>query len=368
MWIEEITTKSGALRYKFCERFMDPVTGQVKKVSVTLDKNTTISRKKAKDLLAAKAPAAFAPAQLTLGQVIKLYNAAQIQELKDSTTVRNRRQMKALERILGSSTPVNRITAGYINQRFAETGESNSRINERLTRLKAMLRWAYKNDYVSDIGFLAKLAPRPDQTRKEKLLEKYMEPHELAAVLDAMTSQPKWALLTRFLCLSGLRIGEAAALTVEDVGSEYIAVTKTYNNEVGLIPTPKTDASNRDVYIQPELAACIKEIRQLIRMEKLRFGYHSDLFLPSCSGGYLHYDAFRKYLGDKTQAAIGRRLTPQACRHTMTSLFAGAGVPLETISRRLGHEDSGVTRKIYFHITEKLKERDNDIVRAVSVL
>ena len=103
-------------------------------------------------------------------------------------------------------------------------------------------------------------------------------------------------------------------------------------------------------------------------MEKLRFGYHSDLFLPSCSGGYLHYDAFRKYLGDKTQAAIGRRLTSQACRHTMTSLFAGAGVPLETISRRLGHEDSGVTRKIYFHITEKLKERDNDIVRAVSVL
>lgn len=366
MWIEEVAGKNG-IRYKFCERVKHPVTGHVKKVSVTLDKNTTVTRKKAREMLAAKIPAAFVPDQLTLSQVIALYNDAQRKELKDSTTVRNRRQMKALERILGSSTPIARITAGYINQCFAETGESNSRINERLTRLKAMFRWAYSNDYVPDIGFLAKLSPRPDQTRKEKLLEKYMEPHELAAVLDAMTSQPKWALLTRFLCLSGLRIGEAAALTDSDVSDEYISITKTYNNEVGLIPTPKTDASSREVYIQPELAACIREIRLYVRLEKLRLGYQSDLFFPNESGGHLHYDAFRKYLGDKTQAAIGRRLTPQACRHTMTSLFAGAGVPLETISRRLGHEDSAVTRKIYFHITERLKEHDNDLIRAVSI-
>lgn len=367
MWIEEVAGKNGT-RYKFCERIKDPMTGHVKKVSVTLDKNTTVTRKKARDLLAAKIPTAFTPPdRLTLSQVVELYNDAQRKELKESTTARNRRQMKALIRILGGDTPVSRITAGYVNQRFAASGESNSRLNERLTRLKAMLRWAYSNDYLPDIGFLAKLTPRPDQTRKEKLLEKYMETDELSAVLDAMTSQPKWALFTRFLCLSGLRIGEAAALTDLDVGPEYISVSKTYNVEVGLIPTPKTDASNRDVYIQPELAACIKDIRMYIRLEKLRLGYQSNLFFPHESGGYLHYDAFRQYLGDKTQATIGRRLTPQACRHTMTSLFAGAGIPLETIARRLGHEDSAVTKKIYFHITERLKEHDNDLIRAVSI-
>ena len=368
MWVEPIPGKKGT-KYKFCERIKDPTTGKDRKISVTLDRNTAAARKKALDILRSKAPRASEPRGMTFDELTALYLQDQAQVLKPSTLIRNKRQAKSLARILGGNTIVKDLSAGYINQCFAASGEGNATINERLVRLKALLRWAYINDYLPDAGFIDKLKPRPDKTRKEKLMDKYMEPSELSALLNAMTAaQPKWTLVTRFLCLSGLRIGELIALQDADVGPEYISIHATYNVEVGLINTPKTDASAREVYIQPELAACIRDIRQLIRLEKLRLGYQSDLFIPDEDGGYIRYESYRHFLGERSEAAIGRRMTPHACRHTMTSLFAAAGVPLDVIARRLGHEDSAITRKIYFHITDQLREKDNGILKAVNIL
>jgi hypothetical protein len=41
MWVEE--SKNG--KFKFCERYTDYLTGKVKRVTVTIDKNTPQSRK-----------------------------------------------------------------------------------------------------------------------------------------------------------------------------------------------------------------------------------------------------------------------------------------------------------------------------------
>ena len=54
-------------------------------------------------------------------------------------------------------------------------------------------------------------------------------------------------------------------------------------------------------------------------------------------------------------------------RHTMTSLFAEAGVPLDTIARRLGHHDSKLTRDIYLHCTKTQIEKDQDAVREIKL-
>ena len=41
------------------------------------------------------------------------------------------------------------------------------------------------------------------------------------------------------------------------------------------------------------------------------------------------------------------------------------GVPLDVISRRLGHKSSQITREIYVHITEELQRRDNEAIRGI---
>jgi len=55
-------------------------------------------------------------------------------------------------------------------------------------------------------------------------------------------------------------------------------------------------------------------------------------------------------------------------RHTHVALMAEQFIPLEVISRRLGHANSKITREIYFHVTDKMKEHDNQLIRSVKIL
>ena len=150
---------------------------------------------------------------------------------------------------------------------------------------------------------------------QDKMQEKYMEREELQAVLEAIDVK-RWELLTRFLCLSGLRIGELVALEDKDIDDEYIHVNKTYSLD-GKVSAPKTAGSVRDVYIQPELAAVIQEIRTYMRSQKLAFGKPSKLFFPDEDGSYLHYNNYRIYFKRICKKTIGKSITPHACRHTM---------------------------------------------------
>ncbi|MEK4715025.1 MULTISPECIES: tyrosine-type recombinase/integrase [Sporosarcina] len=49
-------------------------------------------------------------------------------------------------------------------------------------------------------------------------------------------------------------------------------------------------------------------------------------------------------------------VTPHSFRHTHTSLLAEAGVGLEEIMDRLGHQDDEVTRNVYLHVTNEMKK------------
>ena len=66
--------------------------------------------------------------------------------------------------------------------------------------------------------------------------------------------------------------------------------------------------------------------------------------------------------------ALNRKITPHALRHTTVSLLIAEGVPLEVVSRMLGHKNSQITRDIYMHITQELQKADNDILKKASLL
>lgn len=177
-----------------------------------------------------------------------------------------------------------------------------------------------------------------------------------------------WCLLTKFLILSGLRIGEATALTASDIGSKYIHVNKTYDANNHIVTGPKTATSTRDFFIQPELAILIKSIRKNELEKQILHGRKSKLFFSDSAGSYIHYDSYRQYLGDISESAIGRRITPHALRHTHASLLLAEGIDVDTISRRLGHADSKVTKDIYIHMTEKLKRSEEERISKVNIL
>ncbi len=82
----------------------------------------------------------------------------------------------------------------------------------------------------------------------------------------------------------------------------------------------------------------------------------------------IQYAKFNKYFRENTEAILGRRLTIHALRHTHVALLAENGIPLDVISRRLGHADSDITKDIYFHVTKRMKEADNKLLKEVKIM
>lgn len=369
MWIEERADG----RFCFREHYTDARTGKTRKVSVTLDRNTRASRKEAELILQEKIEKInrhAASDAMTIRKLADIYLADMKPFWKGNTYNRNVYEVRALCDALGNDTLMSSLTARFVRQAFAGSGRSNTSLNEDLRRLKAFVRWAYKNDYLEDVSWLDKLERYPVMSAKERNREKYLEGDELRRLIPELKIDIN-RFMIRLLALSGLRIGEAVSLSPADVDFEarVIHVTKTYDAATGKISdSPKTDASIRDVYMQTELLELCQEADTYMRHMARICGFRRKLFLSDFDGQVLSYDRLNKYFAENCLRVIGRRLTLHSLRHTHASLLFEQGVSLDAVSDRLGHSNSKITREIYLHITARKRERYNEEIEKCRLL
>ena len=371
MWIQQ--KPNG--KYQYFEEYKDPLTNKFKTISVTLPTNRKKDGDAARRILADRIRARSAhpvkQSSLSLKKLSDLYVAAQKQNRKASTAKTAEHKMRVICDLLGADSVVKNLTAPYVRRQLSacrsDETVTNVTFNERLKYFKAMIRWAYEEELVSDISYLEKLKKKPEPRKAEKA--KYLEGDELQQLIAGMAVQ-QWRLVTRFLALSGLRIGELIALNDTDIDlfAREIHVTKTFSLVTRSIDTTKTETSTRDVYMQDELFSCVREMMLYKQKNIEQFGHPSPYFVATIDGGRMHYDAYRKYFSENTARIVGRSLSPHALRHTHVALLAENGIGLDAISRRLGHADSQITREIYFHVTERMKEKENAAIKNIKIL
>ena len=219
MWSEILS--NGKVKYK--ERFTNPLTGKYETVSITLDKDTKSNRKQAQLALQDKIikkieqlSSTIKKENLSLSELVEIYLECIKSEVKESTYARNKTAAYSMIRILGGEILVEKITAAYVKKCLADQKEKPGRTNERIKRFKAMIRWAYDNEYIDDIRWLDKLKPSRDEEKKKKLEDKYLESYELTLLLENIRVE-QWRLLTELMALSGMRCGEAIALNESDI-------------------------------------------------------------------------------------------------------------------------------------------------------
>ena len=365
MFIEQL--KNG--KYRVGDRYRDPITGKLKKVSVTVPDKKKSTLKAAQQTLIEKVNSKIAipSKKCTINDLKVPYTKFCYSVLTEQTAIRNEREVDSAIKMLGGDAIIENLTAGYIKSKLMAEKDTASGRNEFIKRFKAFIRWGYLNDYVDDIRFIDKLVSFPDKESKQKIQEKYMEEEELALLMSGLIVED-WKTLCRMLLLTGMRIGEAMALTASDIDlkERYIHINKTWVLTTDKLQTfTKTDEGMRDVYIQDQLLPLCKTLRHEALRNKMIF--KCDLLFQR-NGKRIAYQTYAKYLRENTERILGRRLTSHAFRHTHVSMLAAEGLTLEEIQRRIGHaEDSDVTRRIYFHVTKKLKERDNARIKEIRI-
>lgn len=350
-------------KYIFYETYTDYLTGETKKVTVSMPDCKRPTQRMAKEILREKMEKAELEktADRTLGELFDDYVKFQKRTIKKSTWMRNEYTCRKVVERIGRKAICSRLTSGTIIKALPENPTT---YNNTLIRVKAMLRWGYENDYLDDIRFLDKIKRLPDKSDREKVTDKFLESDDLQFLTQMMTVE-RWKLFTQFLALTGMRSGEAIALLREDVDlrARLIRVNKTYGHNTKEVTSTKTFDSTRDVYIQDELVPVITQIHRW----RMKYCGGSPIFFPDLGGGYIDLRVYEKYFAENTEAVLKRHLTPHCLRHTHASLCFEQGMSLEAVSLRLGHSDSRITKEIYTHVTDKKKAEYNSQLDRVTL-
>lgn len=352
MWIQK--TKTG---YRMYDRY-EGMDGKIHRASVPMDRDTPQAQRKAREELAKLIAAKSATvSEMCLKSLVELYLSHK--DVKPSTLANYNCAFKMILEALGDVT-LDKLTAPYILRQFTQTKKPQTTINRYILILNNMLDWSYQLGYLSERIYIKQRKLK--EKKRDPELE-YLEKDELASVLDQLEGT-MYYYACKFLALTGCRFGEMAALTLADLDDKYIHITKAYKIENG-VSTPKTEHSIRDIYIQPELRVFLSEYYTWRKIRMMEIGVRTDLLFFGSTGSYLTCQSLEYKL---QRCESSKHLHPHIFRHTHVALLAEQGVSLEAIARRLGHSDSAITRQVYFHVTRKLKDMDEQVLNRVSIL
>ncbi|UTH14735.1 site-specific integrase [Macrococcus equipercicus] len=171
--------------------------------------------------------------------------------------------------------------------------------------------------------------------------------------------------LFRLIIETGLRVGEACALTFQDIdrANNTIHVTKSYDQKRDMLGPTKTK-HHRNVYITQSLSNELfkmlqlhnanKIINQSLYSNKYNFIFVDDYGQP-ISRSSIHNSMI--YCSNKI---LGSQLSVHKLRHTHATLLLEAGVPMKVIQDRLGHQSMEMTERVYSHVTPAMKEEGMD--------
>jgi integrase len=209
----------------------------------------------------------------------------------------------------------------------------------------------------------------PEAEVFEMPLPNYMEKDELAKLLIFVKEHGTLSEYALFLLLaySGLRIGEALALTSEQInfGTGEITVNRNLCSLKGCyhIGTPKTRSSRRVLDMDGAVLAVLQRLIQQNKVAKMRWRdtwtcEEDFLFVRPQTGEPISrsqasykLDVFLNLSGTQAHYSL------HSLRHTHCSLLSEAGAGLEEIQARLGHGKDSATTSIYLHVTKARRQR-----------
>lgn len=205
-----------------------------------------------------------------------------------------------------------------------------------------------------------------DKIETKKPTPNPLEPEEVMAILALLYKQnPVVGRYYEFAVLTGIRPNEQIALTYDDVDFVGSRLHVCKGKVQGFIGTTKENTDDW-VHLSPRALEIVKDARKEITDISIK-----EIFLNPNTG--------RPWADEKSQreawwnpamkklGVVGH--TAYDCRHTYASMLLTAGVPVQNISKQLGHASIMTTVKYYAKIIEGLTAKPlNQMNEALSSL
>lgn len=366
MWIEDLP--SG--KYKFFERYKDPYTEKLKKVSVTMEKKTPQAKNQAALLLQEKINKKIKTnnvKSITFGEIYNLFYRQWEKTVKESTKHTYLFVDNIIKKEINNDILLVNIDRRFIQEKLDKILEEKSyqTATRVRIRLKNIFEYALNYSYIDNNEVTFTSVPKPPETIEEleQKREKFLTMEEIKKLIDSLNSKvynQKYGDMVLVLALTGMRYGELVALQLKNIDfqNKKIEIAGNFDSIHKIKTIPKTRKSIRNIKVSEAALEAIK--RQIIRLTE-RFQpltdddyifcfdvWNSPITLPTFSQIIKKYGAI---------AGIEKNLSSHVFRHSHISYLAEAGLPIKSIMDRVGHANAKMTLEIYSHTTKDMEDR-----------
>lgn len=170
--------------------------------------------------------------------------------------------------------------------------------------------------------------------------------------------------LFRLLAFSGIRKGEALALTWNDLNFTKNelrinkALSRGKDNKL-YVKTTKTGIA-RTIKMDEKTMAILMDWKKKQKQDYFKLGFNTlqtnQLIFSNNHNKFIQPTKTRKWILHVQNKYKLPKITTHGLRHTHCSLLFEAGASIKEVQNRLGHTDVKTTMDIYTHVTQQAKE------------
>jgi integrase len=205
-------------------------------------------------------------------------------------------------------------------------------------------------------------APKPepnalDEAEVKRLLETACKPSGRSTKRGYLSTEPWFAPAVAFSVYTGARRGEVVAVKWCDVNLESKSVTirrsLAETRSAGRFFKEPKNGKARTIALPGPLVVILEHHRERQHLESEALGsayQDGDLVFARPDGSFVQPWNYAAAVKDLAKRAGVRSISLHDLRDTHASLLAANGVPLEVVSKRLGHASIGVTAERYLHV------------------
>lgn len=247
---------------------------------------------------------------------------------------------------------------------------SVSTCNTVLKMLKVVFNDAVQDAVISKSPAHGIKALKDTDAKASETYHRALTEQEQRDFMKELESDYYYEFVALLLC-TGMRSGEAAALTWDDIDykQNVIHVTKTATfNEDGTttVGSPKSEAGRRDIPLNDS----IKDILSKQRKKQGSIIQIENRVFTAVYGGMVHNHAVNRAISDaiarlEEKGKTIEHFTAHALRDTFATRYIEQGGNPQTLKTILGHTSLAMTMDLYSHVLPNTKQKEMDSLKIV---